>query len=266
VIAFDLEDSVAAAEKAAARAAVARAVERFPKDGRQVYVRPNGLDSGLLEEDLAAVVRPGLDGIHVPKVDRPDTLIRVDHYLEVLERVGGLPNGSVRLMAWIESAEGVVNVEAIGRASSRLVAVSLGAEDYAASLGIARTAEGTELGFARARIVNAAAAAGLVAIDCAETNLRSPDRFWQAAQAARRLGFRGKFCIHPDQVKLVNDVFAPTGTELAWAEKVTQAFEAARSEGVGAIAVDGAMVDLPIYQRACELLEWSERVVRNRRG
>ena len=254
VIAFDLEDSVAPQEKAAARAAVAQAIGGFPKGGRLLFVRPNDLDSGLLEDDLAAVVRPGLDGIHLPKVHRPATLVRVDHYLTLLERLSGLPTGSIRMMAWIESAEGVANVEAICAASSRLVAVSVGSEDYAASLGVSRSPAGTELAFARGRVVNAAAAAGLVAIDGAETALADRDRFWQAARAVRQLGYRGKFCIHPDQVRLVNDAFAPSAPEREWAEKVVAAFETARQQGVGAIAVDGSMVDLPIYQRACRLL------------
>ena len=262
VIAFDLEDSVAPQEKAAARAAVAQAVDGFPKDGRLVYVRPNDLDSGLLEDDLAAVVRPGLDGIHLPKVHRPATLIRVDHYLTLLERLCALPDGSIRMMAWIESAEGVANVEAICAASPRLVAVSVGSEDYAASLGVSRSASGAELAFARARVVNAAAAAGLVAIDGAETALADRDRFWQAARAVRQLGYRGKFCIHPDQVRLVNDAFAPSGAERDWAEKVVAAFEAARDQGIGAIKVDGSMVDLPIYERARGVLRWSESVRR----
>ena len=254
VIAFDLEDSVAPAEKAEARAAVARAVETFPKGRRQVYVRPNDLDSWLLEDDLAAVVRPGLDGIHLPKVHRPATVVQVDHYLTLLERLSGLDGGSIRMIAWIESAEGVANVEAICAASSRLVGVSFGSEDYATSLGVSRSAEGSELAFARGRIVNAAAAAGLLAIDGAETALRDSDRFWQTCRAVRQLGFRGKFCIHPDQVQLVNDAFAPSSAERAWAEKVVGAFEAARHEGVGAIAVDGCMVDLPVYERACAVV------------
>ena len=260
VIAFDLEDSVAPQEKAHARAAVARAVETFPKQGRLVYVRPNDLDSGLLEDDLAAIVRPGLDGIHLPKVHRPATLVQVDHYLTMLERLGGLPWGSIRMMAWIESAEGVANVEAICAASARLVAVSVGSEDYAASLGVSRSAEGTELAFARARVVNAAAGAGLVAIDGAETGLADRDRFWQTCRAVRQLGYRGKFCIHPDQVRLVNDAFAPTAAERAWAEQVVAAFETARAQGIGAISVDGAMVDLPIYERARDLLRSSARL------
>jgi citrate lyase subunit beta / citryl-CoA lyase len=260
VIAFDLEDSVAPQEKAEARAAVARTIDRFPKNGRLAYVRPNDLDSGLLEDDLAAVVRPGLDGIHMPKVHGPDTIVHVDHYLTLLERMSGLPSGAIRLIAWIESARGVANVEAICGSSPRLVAVSVGSEDYAASLGVSRSAEATELAFARARVVNAAAAAGLIAVDGAETAVRNPDRFWQVSCAVRQLGFRGKFCIHPGQVELVNNVFGPSGTERAWAEKVVQAFEVARDRGVGAITVDGSMVDLPIYERARELLRWSDQV------
>jgi citrate lyase subunit beta/citryl-CoA lyase len=254
VIAFDLEDSVAPQEKARARAEVAGAIETFPKDGRLVYVRPNDLDSGLLEDDLNAVVRPGLDGIHLPKVHRPATVVQADHYLTLLERLGDLQSGSVRMMAWIESAEGVANVEAICAASARLVAVSVGSEDYAASLGVSRSAAGTELAFARGRIVNAAAGAGLLAIDGAETALSDQDRFWQTCRAVRQLGYRGKFCIHPDQVKLVNDAFVPSAAEQAWAERVVRAFEAGRVQGIGAVSVDGAMVDLPIYQRALDLL------------
>ncbi|MEW6472301.1 MAG: CoA ester lyase [Actinomycetota bacterium] len=254
VIAFDLEDSVAAGEKARARAAVAAVIGTFPKDGRLVYVRPNDLDSGLLEDDLAAIVRPGLDGIHLPKVHRPATVVRVDHYLTLLERLAELPPGAIRIMAWIESAEGVANVEAICAASPRLVAVSLGSEDYAASVGVTRSAAGTELAFARGRIANAAAAAGLVAIDGAETVLDDRDRFWQTCRAVRQLGYRGKFCIHPGQVQLVNDAFAPTAAEREWAEKVVAAFQAARVEGIGAISVDGSMVDLPIYEHACDII------------
>lgn len=259
VIALDLEDSVAPAEKPAARAAVAEAIDRFPRQGRLLYVRPNDLRSGLLEEDLAAIVRPGLDGIHLPKVNSPDTVIQVDHYLTVLERVAGLELGSVRLMAWIESAEGIVNVEATCRASPRLAAVSLGAEDYAASLGVSRNSDDTELLFARGRIINAAAAS-LLAVDCAEREVRDPERLQHAASAARRLGFRGKFCIHPDQVPYVNAVFAPSESERTWAAQVVQAYEGARGDGVGAVALDGAMVDFPVYLRACELIRWDERV------
>jgi citrate lyase subunit beta/citryl-CoA lyase len=260
VIVFDLEDSVAPSEKAAARSAVASALATFARDGRLLYVRPNDLDSGLLEDDLAAVVGPGLDGIHLPKVHRPATLVQADHYLTLLERLSGLRAGSVRLMAWIESAEGVANVEAICAASSRLVAVSLGSEDYAASLGVSRSGDGAELAFARARVVNAAAGAGLVAIDGAETAFGDRDRFWQTCRAVRQLGYRGKFCIHPDQVGLVNDAFAPTAAERAWAEEVVTAFEVARHQGIGAIAVDGQMVDLPIYERARALLQWRDRL------
>lgn len=139
--------------------------------------------------------------------------------------------------------------------------MSVGSEDYAASLGVARSAAGTELAYARARVVNAAAAAGLMAIDGAETwGLHLPpesanrERFRQTARAVRQLGYRGKFCIHPDQVGLVNDAFAPSGDERARAERIVAAFEAARRDGVGAIAVDGSMVDRPIYEWACALL------------
>ncbi|MEE4496233.1 HpcH/HpaI aldolase/citrate lyase family protein [Streptomyces sp. BE230] len=252
-LAFDLEDSVAAVDKESARATVARTLSEFPAAGRELWVRPNALDSGLLEADLEAVVVPGLDGIHLPKADDVATLVQADHYLTYLERVRGLLPGSVRLMAWIESAAGLAHVEEICRASPRLDGVSLGSEDFTASLGVQRTRDGGELAYARARIANAAAAAGLSSLDGPEADFRDIELFLSQAELARSVGLGGKFCIHPGQVDAANRVFAPTDRERAWARRVTSVFEAA-GEGAGAIAVDGAMVDRPVYLRALRLL------------
>lgn len=252
-IAFDLEDSVAAVDKAAARDLVARTLTEFPPEGRELWVRPNALDSGLLEADLDAVVATGLDGLHLPKADDAATVAQVDHYLTYLEAVRGLPAGSTLLMAWIESAAGLSRVEEICRSSPRLVGVSLGSEDYTASLGVQRTRVGAELAHARGRLANAAAAAGIRAIDGPEADFRDPRLFARQARVARGVGFGGKFCIHPDQVALAHEVFAPTERERARALRVVGAFEAA-GEGAGAIAVDGVMVDRPVYLRALRLL------------
>ncbi|MFB7313322.1 HpcH/HpaI aldolase/citrate lyase family protein [Streptomyces sp. NPDC056192] len=252
-IAFDLEDSVAAADKESARRLVASTLRGFPAHGRELWVRPNALDSGLLEADLDAVVGPGLHGVHLPKAEAPQTVSTVDHYLTYLERVRGLAPGSVRLMAWIESAPALAQVEQICVASPRLVGVSLGSEDYTASLGVQRTKDAAELSYARARLANAAAAAGCAALDGPETDFRDLPLFERQAQAARSVGFGGKFCIHPDQIALANRVFAPDEGEIARARRVADAFEAAGEEA-GAIAVDGSMVDRPVYLRALRVL------------
>ncbi len=256
VVLLDLEDSVPPARKAEARARIAGVVPGFDKRGRLLFVRPNDLATDLLELDLAAVVRPGLDGIHLPKTHNPGVLQRVDHYLTLLERERGLPVGSVRIIAWIESTEGVANVEAICRASRRLIAVSMGAEDYVTSLGVMRTRAGVEIEYARARVANAAMAAGLVPIDCPEPDYQDLEHFERDIRHARELGYRGKYCIHPAQVEIANRVFSPSREQLAWAVRVRDAYEAGEREGLGAVGLDGAMVDRPVYVRAIELLRW----------
>src|SRR5687767_4338947 len=153
-IVLDLEDSVGFAEKPAARKLVSEAGPTFPKGQRLLLVRPNDLSTGLLEDDLDAVVWPWLDAIHLPKVHGPDVLQQADHYLTFLERRRGIDVGTVRIVAWIESAAGVAQVETIAGSSPRLIALSFGAEDYVTSLGVMRTKPGVEIEFGRARTAN----------------------------------------------------------------------------------------------------------------
>lgn len=260
IILFDLEDSVPPARKTEARERVRAALPNFDKRGRFVFVRPNDLATGLLELDLDAVVVPGIDGIHLPKTHNPEVLRRADHYLSLLERARGITPGSIRIIAWIESAEGVANVEAICRASARLIGASMGAEDYATSLGVMRTRESLEIEYARARVANAAHAAGLVPIDCPEPDYQDLEHFERDILHARALGYRGKYCIHPSQVEIANRVFAPSADQLAWAERVRDAYEAGEQQGLGAVGLDGAMVDRPIYVRALDVLRWQNAI------
>lgn len=254
VVLLDLEDSIPSARKAEARELVRAAVPQFAKNGRRLFVRPNDLATGLLEADLEAVVQPELDGIHLPKAHNPAVVQQVDHYLTLLERTRGLPSGQIRMIVWIESTEGVANAEAVCRSSPRLIGASMGSEDYVTSLGVMRTRAGHELEFARARVANAARAAGLVPIDCPEPDYRDLEHFERDSRHARALGYRGKYCIHPAQVELANRIFAPSEEELSWAARVVHAYERGEREGLGAVGLDGAMVDRPIYQRALDLL------------
>ncbi|MET0390915.1 MAG: CoA ester lyase [Polyangiales bacterium] len=254
IIVLDLEDSVAAARKPEARELVGAAISRFDKRGKRLFVRPNDLSTGLLEEDLLAVVQPELDGIHLPKTHNPSVLQQVDHYLGLLERLRGITPGQIRIIAWIESTEGVANAEAICRGSSRLIGASIGSEDYVTSLGVMRTREGREIEYARARVANAACATGLCPIDCPEPDYRDLQHFERDSLRARALGYRGKYCIHPTQVEVANRVFAPSAAERRWAERVIEAYEAGERAGLGAVGLDGAMIDRPIYQRAKAVL------------
>lgn len=261
IILFDLEDSVPPGEKTAARERVAATIGQFDKRQRLLFVRPNDLATGLLETDLNAVVQPGLDGIHLPKTHSPEVLQQADHYLTLLERTRGLAAGSIKIISWVESTEGIAKAEAICYASQRLIGVSMGAEDYATSLGVMRTPGSREIEFARARLANAAMAANIVPIDCPEPDYRDLEHFERDIVHARSLGYRGKYCIHPTQVEIANRVFSPTGEQLAWAQRVVDAYEVGEKQGLGAVGLDGAMVDRPVYQRALDLLRWSQAVV-----
>jgi citrate lyase subunit beta/citryl-CoA lyase len=261
-IVLDLEDSIAAHRKTEARTAAALAIPGFAKRGRLLLCRPNALETGLLEADLDAVVLPGLDGVHLPKTHDARLVERVDHYLTLLERRRGITPGSLRIIAWVESTRGVAAVESICTASARLLGVSMGAEDYATDLRVMRTRAGTEIEFARARVANAALAAGLVPIACPEPDYRDAEHFERECRHARTLGYRGKYCIHPSQVTIGNRVFAPGEAEVGWARRVVEAYEAGEREGLGAVGLDGSMVDRPVYVRALDVLQVREAVSR----
>ena len=260
VICFDLEDSVAEPQKAAARAMVADAIRDFPAKGRLLYVRINGLDTGLAELDLDAVVGPWLHGINIPKAESAAVIHQIDHYLTFLEKTRDMEPGHVTLIPWIETTEGLARSHEICTASPRLIGAALGGEDFVTSLGVHRTREGTELEYPRANVAVAARAAGLVPIDAPESDFRDLEHFHKVVTHARGLGYRGKFCIHPSQVEVANRVFAPSAEDVGWARRVVEAYEEGERQGLGAIALDGAMIDRPIVVRAYELLDWQHQV------
>ena len=260
ILNFDLEDSVAEADKAKARAMVAAAIPDFPAKGRLIYVRINGLDTPHAELDLEAVAGSWLNGINLPKVDSADDIRQLDHYLTYLERVRGIPSGQVTIIPWIETTEGLSRAYEICHASSRLIGAALGGEDFVTSLGVRRTREGVELEYPRAQVAIAARSADLVPIDAPEADFRDLDNFERDITHARGLGFKGKFCIHPTQVDVANRIFAPSPEELGWAKRVVDAYEEGERQGHGAVALDGQMIDRPIVLRAQELLDWQGQV------
>ena len=177
----------------------------------------------------------------------------VDAYLSFLERTRSLPPGQIAVVAWIETTEGLACVEAIAAASSRLIGLSMGAEDYATDLGVMRTPQSSEIEYARARVANAATARGLVAIDCPEPDYQNLEHFERDILHARSLGYKGKYCIHPAQVEIANRVFSPSPEQLDWARRVIRAYEEGERQGLGAVGLDGLMIDRPIYVRARNL-------------
>ncbi len=260
VLCFDLEDSVAWDDKPAARDLLCRVLPDFPKRGRQVFVRTNGYDTGLIEQELHAIVQPWLDGVSVSKIECARDIQRIDDYLTLLERARGLPDGEVKLAAWIENAHAVANAYEICAASERLVGICVGGEDYAVSIGVRRTKGGAELELARRASVNAAHAAGIAPLDTPWTDIRDPEGFEDELARMKEIGFLGKFCIHPDQLGPANRMFSPPSDDVDWARRVVDAYQEGVEQNLGAVALDGQMIDKPVLEQAENVLARSEQI------
>ena len=251
----DMEDSVPWDEKANAREVVASYIPQLAKTGKPVIPRVNSLDSGLLAEDLAAVVRPQVYGVSVGKVDDVDILNAVSALIGDAESRAGMEAGSVRLVPWIESASAIVNAYEICRASPRIAAVALGAEDFTNDMEIERRDDDAELAYPRSVIAVAARAAGVLALDTPYFAFRDEDGLRENSAASRGLGFRGRFAIHPAQIDAINEVYSPSAERIERARREIAAFEEAASVGRGSTSLDGKVVDVPVVKRAQALLD-----------
>lgn len=251
---LDLEDAVAIAEKPATRALVAAALEQ-PRQGR-LYVRVNALDTEFCHGDLMAVVRSGLDGIILPKIESAAGLATIDWLLHQLERDCALPQGGIDLIPIIETARGLRDISAILAAGTRVRRIAFGAGDFTLDVAMAWSRAETELAHARAAIATACRAAGIEApLDTVWVDLADAEGLQASARTALAYGFQGKMCIHPDQIAIVNRVFTPTDAEIAFAERVCAAFAQAEAQGIASIQLDGKFIDYPIVYRAQRTLQ-----------
>lgn len=264
---LDLEDGVPPDEKDRARAAVAAVLGR-PSNGEGPvrYVRVNR-DPAARDADLAAVLRPGLEGIVAPKIDHADEIAALSRDLDEREDAAGMERGVIRVIASIESARGLLDARAIAASADRVIALLFGAEDFARDLALpaVREAEAAELVYPRSAVVVAAVAANKYAIDGIWPDVRDGDGLRRDALQGRRLGFIGKSLIHPGQIDTINDVFSPSAAEVSYAERVVNAFDGAQLKGDGAIALDGKMLDQPIVERARRTLALNAAVSRKQR-
>ncbi len=257
---LDLEDSISAERKAAARDGALAFLERAPRhDGApRLYVRVNGLATGLTDDDLAVVAgRP--DGIMLPKAEGGPAVVHLDAKLAVREAQHDLPDGHVRIIALAtETAKALFLAGTFAGASARLTGLTWGAEDLSAELGAEtnRDAEGRFLDpyrLARSLCLAGAAAAEVQAIDTVYVDFRNADGLRRETEAARRDGFTAKMAIHPAQVPVINEVFTPTAAAIAKAQAIVKAFAA--EPGAGVVGIDGVMYDRPHLVRARQLLE-----------
>ena len=246
----DLEDSVPMTEKPAARVVVADMIPALAKSGQRVIVRINSLDTGLTADDIAAIVRPDVYAISVGKITSPDDISEYGRLLDGAEAITGLPAGQTLLIPWIETAAGVLHAYDIAQASDRVAAITFGAEDYTRDVGIRRTASGEEVQFPRSLVALAAHAAGVTPLDTPYVNFRDPEGLESDIAEAARLGYKGKFAIHPAQLEPIRRLFGPQPDEIEYARRVITAWDAASADGRGSLDLDGAMVDVPVVERA----------------
>ncbi len=255
---FDLEDSVALREKDAARFLVYNALKTLDYGKTEKVVRVNPLSSPFGKDDIEAMVRAGADVIRLPKSETPDDIIETEFAIATVEKKAGIPVGTTKMMAAIESALGVVNAYQIATASDRLIGIALGAEDYTASMKTSRSTDGLELFLARAQIIVAARAAGIDAIDTVFSDLNDMENFEKEVRLIKQLGFDGKSIINPRQIPVVHQVFNPTEKEIEKAVRILSAMKEAEKNGSAVINVDGKMVDKPVLLRAQRIIRLAE--------
>ena len=256
---LDLEDAVPISEKEATRQAVREAVGAI--DTCPVYVRINplvataGFSQPIGEADLTAIVRPGLAGIILPKVESPGDLRRADRLLQELEVQHGLASGSVDVIPIIETALAVQRAYDIAASGTRVKRLAFGAGDFTRDIGVAWSRREIESQYARSALVIASRAAGLEPpLDTVWVDLRDQRGLTHSARTAKQLGFQGKMAIHPSQVEPINTVFSPSAAEIDFATRVVDAFSQAEADGLASIQLDGQFIDYPIVESAQRVL------------
>ncbi len=252
---YDLEDSVPVTEKDTARFLVYNTVRYHRPKDKYVVIRVNGLYSEFIEEDLEAAVRARPDAIRLPKVEYAREVERIDRRIAEIEAAAGIEVGSTEIWCNIESYLGVINAMEIAKASPRIAALALGAEDFTASMKAQRTKKGWEVFHARNMVLMAARAAGVDALDVVFSDINDLEGLREDTVLTKNLGFDGKTVIHPRQIDIVNSFFTPTQKEIEYALRVLAVVEEGKRLKKGAVTLDGSMIDKPMELRALTTLE-----------
>jgi citrate lyase subunit beta/citryl-CoA lyase len=250
---LDLEDSVPVAEKQRGRDGLQEAAATVGRNGADVVVRINRPWRMALR-DIEAAVSPLVQALMLTKVESADHVRMIAETVDELEAERGMEPGATKLVALIETAGAFFRMAEIARAHPRLVGLTVGAEDFALAVGMLPEAEG--LFYPKQQMIIAARAAGILPLGFIGTvaDFRDLEAYRATIRRARRLGFAGASCIHPSQVAILNEEFRPSAEEVAQAERAVAAYDKATAAGIGAIALDGKMVDVPVVQRAKQVL------------
>jgi citrate lyase beta subunit len=240
--------------KAEARKTIAGALRELDFKRSEKLARLNAFGSGWEKDDLETVLPGHPDGIVIPKVEELNQIQWASEIIEAAEYENGWVVNSIRILVGIESARAILNLKEIA-SHPRLDGLIFGGEDFSASIGATRTPEALEILYARQAVVTAAAAYGLQAIDIVTIDFHDEERLRREALLGAVFGYAGKQVIHPNQVKPVQDAFTPGGEAVAQAKRIVETFEASQREGMGAYALDGRMIDMPLLKSARNVLE-----------
>ncbi len=251
-IILDLEDSVSPSEKESAQLLVRNALRAVDFYGTERMVRINQLPKGI--DDLKFIVPHNPHVILIPKCESAEQVLKVQNEVIRLKKKSNIKD-EIYFMPIIESALGILKAFEIASSSKNICALAIGLEDYTADLGTQRTNEGRESFFARSMLINAAKAAGVQAVDTVFSDVADMDGLRQSVLEAKSLGFEGKGCIHPRQIKVVHEAFAPTAVEIEKAKKIVLAFEEAEKKGLSVVSLGSKMIDPPVVKRALKTIE-----------
>ncbi len=263
LLTLDLEDSVPPAEKPKAREMIREYLktQREKQFSPSLYVRINNWETQMTNDDLEAIVYPGLDGVCLAKCGSAENVQRLDWKLEELEQRRGMEAGSVAIQLLIETAKGVINAYPAATASPRVNSLIFGAVDYTKDMRVTLTSEGLEQLYARFHTAVAARAAGCVAIDCPFVAFNDTEGFDKSTKEGRQMGYEGRMLIHPSQIEPSHVIYTPSQEDVDWAEGVKKIFEEEGiAKGAAAVAYNGKMVDTPVYENALQILRTMEEI------
>ena len=258
VLTLDLEDSVPPAEKPKGREMIQQYLkaDREKQTAPSLYVRVNNWETQMTNDDLEAVVYPGLDGVCLAKCGDAENVKRLDWKLEELEQRRGMAVGSVAIQLLIETAKGVMNAYPAACASPRVNSLIFGAVDFTKDMRVTLTSEGQEQLYARFHTAVAARAAGCVAIDCPFVAFQDVDGYTRSTQEGRQMGYEGRMLIHPSQIEIAKRVFSPDPEEVAFARRILEAMP----DGAGAVMIDGKMQDDATWKQAKVIVDLARLV------
>lgn len=252
-IIYDLEDSVSVFEKDSARILVKYAL-RYNRPECRIGIRINQSDTPYYKEDVECMVPLKPDFLRLPKAECAEDIINLDRLITKTEKEFGIPEGSVKIVASIENALGVMNSYKIASASKRMLAIGLGAEDFRTDMGMQRSESAEEILFARNLIALHAHAANIKAMDYVYSNFKNEEGFRADTLLGKKLGYTGKSVVHPSQVSIVHEIYTPSEEEIDNAKAIFAAYEDALKCGSGVTSLNGKMIDKPMVTRAMAVL------------